>query len=66
MADTWRASRPTSSQRDVGTQGSAGSRALGEEQEVAQEDVEHGVCPPSAPGAMHVSPANDGSDRQTP
>lgn len=55
-----------SSQGDVGTQGSAGSRALGEEREVAQEDMEHGVCTPSAPGAMHVSPANDGCDSQTP
>lgn len=34
--------------------------------EAAQEGVKHGVCVPSAPGAMHVSPANDGCDSQTP
>lgn len=66
MADIWRASRPTSSQGNNGTQSSAGSRALGEEWEAAQKDVKHSVCTPSAPGAMHMSPAKDGCDSQAP
>ncbi|KAK4827113.1 hypothetical protein QYF61_014376 [Mycteria americana] len=41
MADIWRASRPMSSQGYVGTQGAAGSRALGEEREAAREDAKH-------------------------
>ena len=66
MADIWRASGPMSSQGDVGTQNSVWSQTLGEEREAVQEDVKHSVCTPSAPGAMHVSPANDGCVSQTP
>lgn len=54
-----------SSQEDVSTQSSVGGRAPGEERDAAQEDVKHGVCAPSAPGATHVSPANDACDSQT-